>query len=165
MAWLLFGSIGALLGGLFLACKDLFPYVAARRSGVIVRKGARGQRIRRDEDPEGFARLLANRSRAVALALGLSLAGAAVLGLFALSIFGFSGPLALLILALYAGFALFAAFCLIRGFTTGRMFAFWGFSFFGEATLKQNAIWFWVYALANLLIVLSALSTLLLMVR
>jgi len=161
MAWLLFGSVGALLGGLFLALKELFPYLAARRSGVIVRKGARGLRIRRDEDPDGFARLLANRSRSIALALGLSLAGAAVLGLFALAVYGFSGPLALLIMALYAAFALFALFCLIRGFTTGRMFAFWGFSFFGEATLKQNAIWFWVYALANLLVVLGALPTVL----
>jgi hypothetical protein len=149
-------SVGALLGGLFLGLKDLAPYVAAKRSGVISRKGARAVRVRRDEDPDGFARLLANRSRGAALGFACAMAGALVLSLFGLAITGNSGPLALAIFAVYAGFGLFAAYCLLRGFLTGRMFAFWSMTLFGEATLKQNPTWFWLYAMLNLVTALSA---------
>jgi hypothetical protein len=156
---LLFLGLGAVLGGLFLAIKDLFPYLAAKRSGVIDRKGARAVRVRRDEDPEGFARLLANRGRSMGLGLGLSLAGAVLIGLFVLAAYGSSGPLAMVVMAAYAAFVLFAAWCLIRGLTTGRMFAIWSFALFGEATLKQNAIWFWLYGLINLAIVVMGVLT------
>jgi hypothetical protein len=154
MGWLLLGSLGALFGGLFLAAKDLFPYLAATRSGVIARKRAGNIRVRRDEDSETFARLLAIRAKGAAVGLAVSMAGAFVLGLFGLAISGFSGPLAILILVISVGFGLFAAFCLIRGFATGRMFAIWSLSLFGEATLKQNPLWFWVYAIANVFVVL-----------
>ena len=34
-------SLGGLLSGLFLGFRDLLPYLAARRNGMIARKGAR----------------------------------------------------------------------------------------------------------------------------
>ena len=154
-------SLGGLLSGLFLGFRDLLPYLAARRNGMIARKGARNIRVLRDDDPEGFDRLLANRSKSAALGFGLFAASLLVLSLVWLSFAGASGPLALLIFAVYIGFALFAAYCLIRGFTTGRMFAFWGLALFGEATRKRNPIWFWTYAALNLLTVFGGVSTLL----
>jgi hypothetical protein len=154
-------AIGAVFAGLFLGLKDLLPLLAARRSGVVLRKGAREVRVRRDEDPAGFERLLANRSKGAATGFGLSMLGLIGLGLFGLAIAGFSGPLALVILAISVGFSLFALYCLIRGFTTGRMFAFWGFTLFGEAARRANPIWFWIYAALNALSVLGGVSTLL----
>ena len=161
MGLILMLGLGALFSGLFLGFRDLVPYMAAQRSGVIQRKGARNVRIRRDEDPGGFARLLANRSNSAAIGFGLSMVGAFLLSLFALAIAGTGGPLAILIFVAYIGFGLFAAFCLIRGFATGRMFAFWSMALFGDATRKQNPIWFWMYAALNLLTVLGVASTLL----
>lgn len=161
MGLILMLSVGALFSGIFLGFRDLVPYMAARRSGVILRKGAGGVRIRRDDDPDGFARLLANRSKGAAIGFGWSVAGALVLSLFWLAIVGSSGPLALLIFVVYIGYALFAVFCLVRGFATGQMFAFWSLALFGDATRKQNPIWFWIYAALNLLTVLGGASTLL----
>lgn len=155
MGWMLMLSVGALFSGLFLGARDLAPYMAARRNGVITRKGARAIRVRRDEDPDGFARLLANRSKGAATGFGLSMLGAVGLSLFWLAAVGATGPLALVIFVFYVGFALFALYCLIRGVTTGRMFAFWALTLFGEATLKENPVWFWIYGGLNLLIVLA----------
>lgn len=159
MGTVLMLSVGALLSGLFLGFRDLAPLLAARKSGVIARKGLRDVRVRRDADPEGFARLLANRSKGATVGFGLSMAGALGLSLTGLAFAGSDGPLAAVIFVIYTGVALFAAFCLIRGFATGRMFAFWSLSLFGDATLKQNPTWFWVYAIINLLIVLGVSST------
>lgn len=161
MGAILLGSVGAIFGGLYLLLRDLFPYLAAKRSGVISRKGARSVRVRRDEDPEGFDRLLANRGKGVAFGAAVSTVGALVASLFGLAVFGASGPLALLLFAVFIGFAAFAGFCLVRGFATGRMFAFWGLALYGDATLKGNPVWFWIYAVLNLLIVgLSAFTLL-----
>jgi hypothetical protein len=153
LGWLLMGSVGALLGGLFLGFRDLLPYLAAQRSGVVVRKGARGLKVRREEDSEGFDRLLANRAKGAALGFGLSAAGVFVLSLFGLAFAGASGPLAIFIYAISITFGLFALFCLIRGFATGRMFSFWSLALYGEATLKQNPTWFWIYTALNFAIV------------
>jgi hypothetical protein len=161
MGFLLMAGVGALFAGVVLGIRDLVPYMTARRSGVIARPGARDVRIRRDEDPDRFERLLASRSRSAATGFGLSMAGALVLSLFWLTLVGGTGPSAILIVVLYSCFALFAAFCLVRGFATGRMFAFWGLALFGEATLKQNPIWFWTYGTLNLVIVLVGASTVL----
>ena len=161
MGILLMASVGAVFGGLFLGLRDLVPFMAAQRSGSIMRKGARAIRVRRDEDPDGFARLLANRGKGAAIGFGLSIVGALVLSVFGLSFAGSSGPLAILIFVAYLGFALFAVFCLIRGFATGRMFAFWSMALFGDATLKQNPTWFWMYAALNVLTVLWVASVLL----
>jgi hypothetical protein len=155
------GGIGALFAGLFLGLRDLVPYMAARRSGVISRKGALNIRVRRDEDPDRFARLLANRSKGAALGFGLSVVGAIVLSLFALALAGSGGPLAILIFIVYAGFTIFATYCLVRGFATGRMFVFWSFTMFGEATRKESPTWFWVYAALNVVIVLAGAFVLL----
>src|SRR6516162_4067172 len=125
-------SVGSIFGGLFLGFRDLIPYLAAKRSGVIMRKGARVVAIRRDENPDGFDRLLANRGKGAATGLGLSMAGVVVLSVFGLAVTGSGGPLAIVISIAYVLFALFAAFCLIRGFGTGRMFAFWSLALFGE---------------------------------
>ncbi len=152
-------SIGALLSGLFMGVKDLLPYLSAQRSGVIARRGSGAVRVRRYEDPDGFARLLANRSKGATLALGLFMLGALGLSLVGLAFAGFGGPLGIVIIVGYVGFALFAGFCLIRGFSTGHMFAFWSLTLFGGATRKENEIWFWVYAALNLLIVLGAITT------
>ena len=156
MGWLVMGSVGALLGGLFLCFKNLFPYLAAARSGVIVRKGARGLKVRRDEDPDGFARLLANRSRSAMLGLALSFAGVCVLATFGLAIAGVGAPLALLYFVVSIGFGVFALVCLMRGFSTGNMYAFWGFAMQGGAVRKQSPQWFWIYALANIAVLLNA---------
>jgi hypothetical protein len=161
MGWIVMLSIGSLFSGLYLGFRDLIPYLAAQRSGVIARKGALTVRVQRDEDPDGFARLLANRSKGAAVGFGLSMVGFIGLSLFVLAITGMAGPLAVVILAVYVGFAVFAVVCLVRGFATGRMFAFWGLTLFGDATLKQNPTWFWVYAALNLLIALGGASTLL----
>ena len=161
LAWILLASVGAVFGGLFLGFRDLLPYLAARRSGVISRKGARSVRVRRDEDPEGFDRLLANRGKGTALGFGLTMAGLLVLGLFGLAFFGAGGPLAILLFVIFIGFAAFAGVCLIRGFVTGRMFAFWSIALYGDATLKGNPTWFWIYATLNLLIVVGSALTLL----
>lgn len=160
MGTVLMFSVGALLSGLFLGFRDLAPLLAARKSGVIARKGLRDVRVRRDTDPEGFARLLANRSKGATVGFGLSMIGMLGLSLTWLAFVGSGGPLAIVIFVAYVGFALFAALCLIRGFATGRMFAFWSLTLFGDATLKQNPIWFWVYAALNLLIVLGGLFSL-----
>jgi hypothetical protein len=159
MGWILMLSVGALFSGLFLGFRDLVPYMAARRSGVIRRKGARDVCVRRDADPEGFARLLANRSKGAAIGFGWSMVGFLVLSVFFVAIAGSSGPLAILIFIAYIGFALFATVCLIRGFVTGRMFAFWGMTLFGDAARKQNPTWFWTYAALNLLAVLGGITT------
>ncbi len=154
-------SLAALLAGLFLGLRDLFPLLAAKRSGVIVRKGARAVRVERGADPEGFARLLANRSKGTTVGFGIAMLGLIGVGLNVLALVGFAGPLALVLLLLYLGFAAFAGYCLFRGFATGNMFAFYSLTLFGDATRKGNPVWFWVYAALNLLIVLGGLLTVL----
>lgn len=154
------GSVGAFFGGLLLGFKDLLPYLVAQRSGVIVRRG-RETKVRRDQEPEVFERLLANRSKGAATGFGLSMAGAVVLSLFWLAAGGISGPAVVLVFIFYGGFTLFALYCLLRGFTTGKMFAFWGLTLFGEAGRKENPTWFWGYGAMNVLIVLIGLSSML----
>jgi hypothetical protein len=161
MGWLLLGSVGAFFGGFYFILRDLLPYLAAQRSGVIARKGARSVRVRRDENPEGFQRLMANRGKGIAFGSAVSAAGLLVLGLFGLAAFGTSGPLALLIFAIFIGFAAFAGVCLVRGLVTGRMFAFFSIALHGEATLKGNPTWFWIYAALNLVVVLGGVRVLL----
>lgn len=161
MSWILMFSIGAVFGGLFLGTRDLVPYLTARRSGVITRKGALGVRIRRDEDPDRFARLMANRSRGAAIGFGLSLLGAIVLCMFWLALAGTTAPYVILTYLVSFGFTVFAGYCLVRGLSTGRMFAFWSLIFFGEANRKESPIWFWTYAAINILIVLFGSSSLL----
>jgi hypothetical protein len=161
MAYLFVLSIGALLGGLFFCFKNLFPYLGAARSGVIVRQGARGIRVRRDEDPEGFSRLLANRRRGAMLGLALSFAGVCVLASYALAIAGIGAPLSLLYFVASLAFSGFALYCLIRGFATGDMYAFWGLAMQGGAQRKQNPTWFWIYTLANILVVINGAFALL----
>jgi hypothetical protein len=161
MGSILMLSVGAVLSGLFLGLRDLAPYLTAQRSGVIARKGARDVRIRRDEDPVSFSRLLANRSKGATGGFGLFMLGVLGLSLCGLAFAGFGGPLAIVIFAVYVCFALFAAFCLIRGFISGHMFAFWGLTLFGGATRNQNPTWFWAYAAINLFIVLGGLVTIL----
>ncbi|HEY3811727.1 MAG TPA: hypothetical protein VGL66_00755 [Caulobacteraceae bacterium] len=155
MGWLVMASVGALLGGLFLCFQNLFPYLAASNSGVIVRKGARGLKVRREEDPDGFARLLSNRGKSAMLGLALSFAGVCVLATFGLAIAGFGTPLALLYFVVSLGFGAFALICLMRGFSTGDMYAFWGFAMQGGANRKQSPQWFWIYALANIFVLLN----------
>jgi len=65
-------SGASVLAGLFLGVRDLLPYLAARRSGVIVRRGYAGLRVQRDQDAERFARLLGNRARGMAFGFGLA---------------------------------------------------------------------------------------------
>jgi hypothetical protein len=67
-----------------------FRDLVARKSGLIARKGLRDVRVHRGADPEGLA------------------------------LTGSDGPLALVIFIACVGLALFAAFCLIRGFAPGR---------------------------------------------
>lgn len=152
--------IGALFAGLVLGFRDLVPLLAARRSGVIARKGLRDVRVSREADPERFAALLANRGKGAAIGFGIFMAGAAGFGLTCLSIVGYGGPLAAVVLAGYLGFAAFAGYCLVRGFATGRMFAIWSLTLFGDASLKGNPVWFWAYAAINLLVVLGGFLTL-----
>lgn len=149
-------AVGALLGGLFLALKDFIPYLTARSSGVIKRKGHAGRKVSRTEDPEQFNRLLANRARSASVGLLVAFAGAVVLSLYAMALFStYKGPLAIFLTLVFVGVGIFAIYCLIRGFATGRMFGFWSLSLYGEATLKQNPTWFWIYTLINVLIVIS----------
>lgn len=153
MGWILILSAAAVFGGLIFGLRDLLPYLAARRTGVLSRKGAREVRVRHDEDPAGFKRLLANRSKGAAAGFGLSMIGLIGLGLFWLAVVGVGGPLAILILFGYLSLPPLAAFCLIRGFVTGRMFVFWNFPFLDEATREQDPVGFWVCAAVNSLIV------------
>jgi hypothetical protein len=161
MGWIFMLSVGAILSGLFFGFRDLLPLLAAQRSGVIRRKGARDIKVSRDADPDVFARLLANRSKGAAGGFGLFMIGIVGLSLLGLAVAGVSGPLAGVIFVVYFGFAVFAGYCLINGFATGRMFAFWGLTLFGEASLKGNPVWFWIYAAINLVIVLGAALSLL----
>lgn len=165
MGWLLLSGVGAFFGGLYLGLRDLLPYLGAKRSGVITRKGARAVRVRRDEDPERFDQLLANRAKGTAVGFGLAMAGALVVSLFGLGLFGAAGPLATVSVIIFVGIAVFAGVCLIRGFATGRMFAFWSMALYGQAALKQNPTWFWVYAVMNLLILSLSLITVLTALR
>ena len=161
MGTILMLSVGAIFAGLFMGGRELLPYLAARRTGVIVRPGARDIRVRRDENAESFERLLARRGNGAAAGFGLAVAGAVVISLFVLAMSGFSGPFAILIVLVYLGFGMFASICLVRGFSSGRMFAFFGFMLFGEATRQQNPIWFWIYTLLNCWVVLACVATVL----
>ena len=42
------------------------------------------------------------------------------------------------------------------GFSTGNMYAFWGFAMQGGAVRKQSPQRFWIYALANIAVLLNA---------
>jgi hypothetical protein len=148
-------GFAAILGGLFLGFRDLAPLLAARQSGVIRRKGSGAARVSREEDLTGFDRLLANRSKGAAIGFGVVTLGVIVTGLSWLSLVGFGGPEALVLLGLYAAFAGLAAYFLIRGFVTGRMFAVYGLSLFGDAGRRENPTWFWVYAAINMLVAIN----------
>ncbi len=154
-------AVGVILAGLFLGLRDLAPYLAARRTGVIVRRGALAKKVERETDPDGFARLLANRSKGATLGFGILAAGCLLASLTVLQIVGFGGPLALLIFAVYVGFTIFAAVCLVRGFSSGRMYSFWSLSLFGDAKRTENPTWFWTYAAINVAIVVIGASTVL----
>jgi len=71
-------SGASVLAGVFLGVRDLLPYLAARRSGLIVRRGYAGLKVRRDEDAERFARLLSNRARGMAFGFSLAVLAAIV---------------------------------------------------------------------------------------
>ena len=79
-------GVGSIFAGLFFALCDLLPYLAAKRSGTIRRRGYAGVVVRRDEDPERFRRLTGARLRGVLFGLALSIGGAAAAaaGLFLL---------------------------------------------------------------------------------
>ena len=70
-------SGASVLAGLFLGVRDLLPYMAAQQSGVIIRRGYAGIKVRRDEDAERFSKLLGNRIRG--MAFGFGFAGAAAI--------------------------------------------------------------------------------------
>jgi hypothetical protein len=71
--------------GLLLGFRDLLPYLASQRSGVIVRRGYAGTKILRADDAERFGRLLNNRKKGMALGFGLAAAAAV---LFTVMIWG-----------------------------------------------------------------------------
>jgi hypothetical protein len=75
--------IGAVLAGLFFGFRELLPYLSAKATGSIKRRGYSGAVVRRADDPERFRRLLGNRLRG-ALA-GFGIAALAVLAWLGLS--------------------------------------------------------------------------------
>jgi hypothetical protein len=79
-------GVASIFAGLFFALRDLFPYLAAKRSGAIKRRGYAGLIVRREEDPDRFRKLTGARLRGVLLGLALSVGGAAAAaaGLFLL---------------------------------------------------------------------------------
>jgi len=87
---LLMLGVGAMFGGLFFVFRDLIPYLAAKRSGVITRRGYSAIKVSRDQEPERFANLLASRAKGVAFGFALSGGGlvavvVAVFGMIAAS--------------------------------------------------------------------------------
>jgi len=72
----MFVSIGAILGGLFLLLRDLLPYMAAQRTGVIRTLGHSRKPVLRTEEPGRFDALCRNRADgaitgAMVIAVGL----------------------------------------------------------------------------------------------
>ena len=53
----------------------------------------------------------------------------------------------------YAAFGLTAGYFLITGFRTGTMRCFWSLALQGDASRKQNRVWFRFYAGLNVVIV------------
>jgi hypothetical protein len=76
MARVVMLGIGTFFAGLYFAFRDLIPYFGGMRSGVILRRGYNAISIRRDEEPERFAKLLSARLRGALLGFGLSVGGA-----------------------------------------------------------------------------------------
>jgi hypothetical protein len=156
---LFMGGVGGILAGLFLGLGNLFPYLAAKRSGVIVRKGARAVHVRRDEDPEGFARLLANRRHSAAMGFAGVAIGAVLLGLSGLLLTGTGVPRPgrWIVPGAIGLIGLAAAANLAFGFARGRMQGVLTYTLRGgEASLKRNPTWFWAYTLMNLVTVVAA---------
>ncbi len=54
--------LGACLAGLYLILRDLFPYLDARRTGVLRTRGYKPRKVSRAEEPERFRTLLRNRT-------------------------------------------------------------------------------------------------------
>jgi hypothetical protein len=81
-------GVGSFFAGLFLGFRDLMPYLAAKASGVIVRKGYAGQKVVRSEDPDRFARLLGNRVKGILIGFGLCAAGALAVAYAGVVMFG-----------------------------------------------------------------------------
>ncbi|RZJ02750.1 MAG: ABC transporter ATP-binding protein [Brevundimonas sp.] len=78
--------VAACLGGLFLILRDLFPWLEAKRSGVLKTRGYSPKRVLRSEDPERFKGYLRNRVDGMViglLAIGFGI-GWVLFGLFAL---------------------------------------------------------------------------------
>ena len=78
--WLLMG-LGAIGGGLFLTLREILPWFAAQRSGVIRTRGARSEKISRAVDPERFNALARRRLKAAAPGSVVIQGGAAWLAL------------------------------------------------------------------------------------
>ncbi|QUD86182.1 hypothetical protein [Phenylobacterium montanum] len=76
-------GVGSFFAGLYFGFRDLLPYLAAKKQGVIVRRGYSAIKVRRDEDPERFRRLLSNRVRGLTMGFGLAAAGALAVVLIA----------------------------------------------------------------------------------
>ena len=72
--WLMIGG-GAIGAGLFLMLREFLPWVEARRTGRVRRKGARAQIVTREAEPERFEALLQNRLKAAGSGALLILGG------------------------------------------------------------------------------------------
>jgi hypothetical protein len=56
--WTLFAAIGAVIASLIIATPELFRLGKAMRTGVIIRKGYARTKVLRQDDPDGFQRLI-----------------------------------------------------------------------------------------------------------
>jgi hypothetical protein len=68
-------GVGSIFAGLFFGVRELAPYLSAKRTGVIRRRGHSALAIRRDDEPERFAALVSKRLTASMLGFGLSVVG------------------------------------------------------------------------------------------
>jgi hypothetical protein len=68
-------GVGSIFAGLFFGIRELAPYLQARRTGVIRRRGYSALLVRRDEEPDRFAALVRKRLTGALLGFGLSIAG------------------------------------------------------------------------------------------
>lgn len=78
--------IGALLGGIILILRELFPFLQAQKTGVIRTRGHTRKQVLRAEEPDRFKALCRNRTDGMvvgAMVIGFGVAWALV-GLFAL---------------------------------------------------------------------------------
>jgi hypothetical protein len=82
----MFIVFGACLAGLYLILRDLLPFLAAHRSGVVRTRGYKREAVRRSEDPVRFKALLRNHIDGMVIGLLAVLFGIlwTFFGLFAL---------------------------------------------------------------------------------